>query len=191
MMKKYLLSLIVIACCINLQGCATALVAGTAVTAVSAANDPRSIGAQIDDNTIEIKAMLELMKDDGIDKHTHLNVISYNGAVLVVGQSPNQFLIDNALKILNAIKGVKKVHNQIKLGTPVTFSTKTTDTWITTKVKTNLLTDDVVKGHNIKVVTENKVVYLLGNVGPEQETAASKVAAGVTGVEQVITVFSQ
>ena len=98
-MKNIFLALAVLATTITLQGCASALVAGTAVTAVSAANDPRSLGVQIDDSTIEIKAMLALIKDDGIDKHTNLNFISYNGSVLVVGHAPNKFLIDNALNI--------------------------------------------------------------------------------------------
>ena len=172
----------------QLQGCATAVVAGT-VTAVSAVNDPRSLGTQIDDSSIEVKAMLELMKDDGLDKHTHLNVISYNGAILVVGQAPNQFLVDTAVKILKTIKGVKQVHNQIKRGTPVSFTTKTNDAWITTKVKTDLLTDDNVKGHDIKVVTENKVVYLMGLVSEEQGNKAAQIAANISGVEQVIKVF--
>lgn len=172
----------------QLQGCATAVVAGT-VTAVSAANDPRTLGTQIDDSSIEVKAMLELMKDDGLDKHTHLNVVSYNGAVLVVGQAPNKFLVDTAVNILKTIKGVKQVHNQIRLGTPVSFTTKTNDAWITTKVKTDLLTDDHVKGHDIKVVTENKVVYLMGLVSDEQGNKAAQIAASISGVEQVVKVF--
>lgn len=171
-----------------LQGCATAIVAGT-VTAVSAANDPRTIGTQISDNNIELKAALELMKDDGVSKHTHLNVISYNGKVLVVGQSPNKFLIHTAINIIRNIDGVSKIHNEIKLGTPASFSTKTADTWITTKVKSELLTDDVVKGHDIKVVTENNEVYLMGLVSKEQASLAATIASNVTGVTKVITVF--
>lgn len=171
-----------------LQACTTAIVAGT-VTAVSAANDPRSIGKQIDDNAIEVKAMLELMKDDGLSKHTNINVISYNGKLLIVGQSPNKFLIDTAINIIKSIDGVTKIHNQIKLGTPASFSTKTSDVWITTKVKSELLTDDVVKGHNIKVVTENKEVYLMGLVSKEQSELAAEIASNVSGVTKVVTVF--
>jgi osmotically-inducible protein OsmY len=173
----------------TLQGCTTLFVAGTAVTAVSAANDPRTISTQIDDSSIELKASLELMKDDGISKHTHLNVISYNGKVLVVGQSPNKFLIHSAINILRNIDGVTKIHNQIKLGTPASLSTKTADTWITTKVKSELLTDDVVKGHSIKVVTENNEVYLMGLVSKDQAALAATIASNVSGVTKVITVF--
>lgn len=44
--------LAVLAILLLLQGCAAAVVAGTA-GAVSAANDRRTIGSQIDDNNIE------------------------------------------------------------------------------------------------------------------------------------------
>lgn len=185
MIKK---SLAIISLCYLLQGCASALVAGTVVT-VSAVNDPRTIGSQVDDTKIELQATLELMKDDGISKHTNINVVSYNGHVLLVGQSPNQFLIDNANKIIAALAGVKEVHNQIKIGTPASLSTKSMDTWITTKVKSNLLTDEVVQGHLIKVVTENKEVYLMGIVDAEQANKAAEIASKVNGVTQVITVF--
>jgi osmotically-inducible protein OsmY len=172
-----------------LQGCVeTAIVAG-AVTAVGAVNDPRTVGTQIDDSTIEVKAAYHLLQDDGLSNHTHINVISYNGVILAVGQAPNQLLIERAIKILSELKGVKKVHNQIKLGTPATFSTKANDAWITIKVKSELLTDDVVKGHNIKVVTESKVVYLMGLVDEEQARLAAEIASQIRGVERVIKVF--
>lgn len=188
MKHKYLkIAALVVAAALS-QGCATAIVAGT-VTAVSAVNDPRSLGSQIDDNNIEVKAAVELGKNEGIEKHTNLTVVSYNGVVLVVGQAPNQFLIDSAMKIINDIEGVKKVHNQIKMGTPVSFTVSSNDVWITTKVKADLLTDESVKGHNIKVVTENKEVYLMGLVEPEQANKAAQIASQVNGVERVIKVF--
>ena len=55
-------SLIVLGTVVLLQGCAAAVVAGTA-SAVTAANDRRTIGSQIDDNNIEIKAICETLKD--------------------------------------------------------------------------------------------------------------------------------
>ena len=173
---------------LSLQACTSALVVGTVAT-VASVNDPRTIGSQVDDNAIEIEAMLKLLRDDDINNHTNLNVISYNGQVLMVGQSPNQFLIDNAVKLVKEIDGVKKIHNQVKLGTPATMSTKTTDAWLTTKVKSQLLTDDEVEGHNIKVITENKTVFLMGLVSGEQANKAATIASQVNGVEKVVKVF--
>lgn len=185
-MKKTLFLLVAV--CL-LQACVeTAIVAG-AITAVSAVNDPRTVGEQIDDSTIEVKAMYNLALDEGLRKHTNINVISYDGIVLVVGQSPNKFLIDKAIAVVTKLNGVKKVHNQIKLGTPADIAAQTKDAWITTKVKSELLTDDELEGHKIKVITENKEVFLMGLVTPEEANRAALIASETYGVERVIKVF--
>lgn len=59
-----------------LQGCAVALVAGTAGV-VTSANDRRTIGSQIDDNNIEIKAILEIKGNEQLNKHSNISVISF------------------------------------------------------------------------------------------------------------------
>lgn len=185
-MKKLLF---VLTTCFLLQACVeTAIVAG-AVTAVSAVNDPRPVSKLIDDNAIEVKAMYNMAQDEGLRKHTNINVVSYDGVVLAVGQSPNKFLIDKAIGIISELDGVKKVHNQVKLGTPADLSAKAKDTWITTKVKSELLTDETLAGHKIKVITENKEVFLMGKVSPEEGSRAALIASQVYGVERVIKVF--
>lgn len=185
-MKKISLILLTM---FSLQGCIETAIVASAVTAVSSANDPRSVGSQIDDNNIELKAMVKLMKDNEISDQTNINVISYNGHVLVVGQAPTQVLIDRIESQLNEIPNITKIHNQIKIGPKAGVGSKAKDVWITTKVKTELLTDDTIKGNSIKVVTENKEVYLMGLVSPEQANKAAVLASKISGVERVIKVF--
>ena len=60
-------SLIILGTVLLLQGCAAAVVAGTA-SAVTAANDRRTIGSQIDDNNIEIKASIAISEDERLNK---------------------------------------------------------------------------------------------------------------------------
>lgn len=60
------------------------------------------------------------------------------------------------------------------------------DTWITTKVKTELLAADKVKGTSIEVETSNGVVTLSGNVATEAEKSkAVDVARQIKGVTDV------
>ncbi|WP_304985560.1 BON domain-containing protein [Coxiella-like endosymbiont] len=42
---------------------------------------------------------------------------------------------------------------------------------------------------NLKVVAENKVVYLMGMVSPKQAAMAADVARRISGVEKVVKVF--
>lgn len=177
-----------ILCISFLQGCATAVV-GTAAGAVTAANDRRTLGAQIDDNTIELKAELVLSKAEGLDDHARIVVKSVNGHLLVVGQSPNEFLRQLAIKTLKNLEGVKRIHNQIKIGSTTSMSTRTMDTWITTRVKLKLLTADGVDSNNISVLTENAEVYLMGLVTEAEAQRAADVARNISGVEKVVKVF--
>ncbi|SDQ25886.1 hyperosmotically inducible protein [Pseudoxanthomonas sp. CF385] len=60
------------------------------------------------------------------------------------------------------------------------------DTWITTKVKADLLTSSNVPGTEIKVETVNGVVTLSGTISSQAEKdKALKVARGIKGVKTV------
>lgn len=171
-----------------LQGCVTAAVVGIAGGA-SVVTDNRSLGNQIDDQNIELNAHAKLSQNDGISENTNLQVISINGAVLVIGQAPNNFLRDQAIKLINEVKEVKKLHNQIRIADPVGFSTKTNDLWLTSKVKAALFANDKISANNIKVVTENGEVFLMGLVEKNQADIAVDIARNISGVKKVFKIF--
>src|SRR5699024_11752409 len=64
------------------------------------------------------------------------------------------------------------------------------DTWITTKVRSQLLTSDLVKSSNVKVTTENGEVFLMGLVTEREAKAAADIASRVSGVKRVTTAFT-
>jgi osmotically-inducible protein OsmY len=181
-------SLIVLGTVVLLQGCAAAVVAGTA-SAVTAANDRRTIGSQIDDNNIEIKASIALSEVERIEKFTHINAVSVNGIVLLVGQVPNQEMKDEAQRTIEDVSGIRKIHNQIRIGSNIGITTQTHDSWLTSKVKGQLLTAKDISSNNIKVVTENAEVFLMGLVSEQESNQAVNIARNVSGVERVIKVF--
>ncbi|GAA59132.1 hypothetical protein P20652_0991 [Pseudoalteromonas sp. BSi20652] len=181
-------SLIVLGAVVLLQGCAAAVVAGTA-SAVTAANDRRTIGSQIDDNNIEIKASIALSEAERLEKFTNINVVSVNGIVLLVGQVPSEELKNEAQHTIEGVLGIRKVHNQIRIGSNIGITTQTHDSWLTSKVKTQLLTTKNISSNNIKVVTENAEVFLMGLVSESESNQAVSIARNVSGVERVIKVF--
>ncbi|WP_199609669.1 division/outer membrane stress-associated lipid-binding lipoprotein [Flocculibacter collagenilyticus] len=186
-MRKFSLPLL-LASVLILEGCAVAVVAGAA-GAASAANDRRSIGAQIDDNNIEVKAELLFSEHASLREHSNISIVSFNGVVLLVGQAPNDQLRDLAAKTVADIIGVKKIHNQIRIGSSTSITTKTNDAWLTSKVKTQLLSDEQVAGLNIKVVTENAEVFLMGLATMHEADKAVDIARNISGVGKVVKVF--
>ena len=170
------------------QGCAAAVVAGTA-GAVSAANDRRTIGAQIDDNNIEIKGTLAIKGIKRLAERANITLVSVNGVVLMIGQVANQEMKSQAERALQDVSGIRQIHNQLRLSSNIGITTQTHDTWLTSKVKTKLLAADDVNGANIKVVTENAEVFLMGLVSQTEANSAVEIARNISGVKRVIKAF--
>jgi len=171
-----------------LQGCAAAVVAGGA-TAVTSANDRRTLGAQSDDKNVVLKATRALSDDATTAEGSNINITSYNGVLLLTGQTRSEAIRQQAQALVGKIDGVRDVQNQIRLGNNTAMTTRTRDSWISTKVKTQLLADEQVSGLNIKVVTENAEVFLMGLVTEQEAAKAVDIARHVDGVSRVVRAF--
>ena len=171
-----------------LQGCVAAAVVGV-IGRASVVNDNLSLGNQVDDQKIELVAHNNLAKVKGLTDNTNLQVISFNAKVLVVGQAPNRYLKDLAIKTLNQVDGIEHIYDQIRISNTVSVTTKSNDIWLTSKVKTALFGSDQLDATNIKVVTENGEVFLMGLIKNSEANAAVEVARNISGVNKVFKMF--
>ncbi|MDO6524192.1 division/outer membrane stress-associated lipid-binding lipoprotein [Motilimonas sp. 1_MG-2023] len=186
-MKKRL-SFALIASLSLVQGCAGLFVAGAATTAV-VANDRRSVGTQLDDQNIELKAINALAKNELLYKASRISAIANNGNVLLVGQTPTAEYQKQAEKIVDDISGVRRVFNELRLNKPISLGQQTSDTWITTKTKSLILDDPAINTLKLKVVTEDAEVFLIGLVTEKEAEKAVEIARHVKGVKRVVKVF--
>ncbi|WP_435927992.1 division/outer membrane stress-associated lipid-binding lipoprotein [Dryocola sp. BD613] len=173
-----------------LQGCVAAAVVGTAAVATKTATDPRTVGTQVDDGTLELRVNSALSKDEQLKKDARINVTAYQGKVLLTGQTQNTELASRAKQIALGVDGASEVYNEIRNAAPVGLGTASTDTWITTKVRSQLLASDQVKSSNVKVTTEDGEVFLLGLLTEREGKAAADIASRVGGVKHVTTAFT-
>ena len=148
-----------------LNGCAPLILGGATATGVNIAHDRRTVGTYIDDEGIELKAVSAIYKEKELSQQIHINVISINGVVLLVGQAPTATLRERAGSIVQGIEKVRLVHNEVTIAAPNSLMTRSSDSIITTKVKARLIG---IKGFDdldpsrVKVVTENGTVFLMG-----------------------------
>ncbi len=154
-----------------------------------AVSDRRTIGSQIDDNSISIKAGNAIEANKTLDQKANINVYVYNGIVLLTGQAPNDDWVAVAGDLVRPVQGVRDVQNQIRVGNPISFTTKTRDSWITTRVKSLLAGDKEVSALNVRVFTENGEVFLMGLVSAAEADKAVEIARHVDGVSRVIKAF--
>lgn len=173
---------------IFLQGCVAALIGGGAVAA-KVATDPRTTGTQIDDETLEFKVENSVEKDAQIKAEGRVNAVSYNGRVLLIGQVPNSDVKDTATALAKGVEGVNEVYNELTVSPKISFAQISKDSWLTTQVKSKMFVDGRVKATDVKVISENGEVFLLGNVTQSQANAAADIASKISGVKKVIKVF--
>ncbi|GIU21997.1 BON domain-containing protein [Shewanella colwelliana] len=178
----------ILAILLMLQGCAGAVMVG-AVGGAMMVNDERSFSTQLEDTNADFQISSALAAHDDLKNQTNITGVAMNGNVLMIGQAPNSMLRDKAINTIQALKLGGKIHNQIRIGNPTSFTTRSNDTWITTKVKSRMLNDNDLDITRIKVITENGEVFLLGIVDREQAELATEIARHTAGVRKVIKVF--
>lgn len=169
-----------------LSGCA-AVVVGAVAGGALVATDRRSAGAQLDDTTIETKVASTLNSRYG--DRAHIATTSYNGMVLLSGEAPDSAIADDAVAIARGTDRVRNVYNEVAIMPPTDLSTRTNDSYTTSKVKARFVEANKFSATHVKVVTERGIVYLMGIVSRDEANAAAEVAATTSGVSRVVRLF--
>jgi osmotically-inducible protein OsmY len=170
-----------------LQGCLPLVATGAGAT-VLVLDDRRSVGAQTEDQEIELRTDGRI--SDAFGDKVHINITSYNRNVLLTGEGPDAAAKAKIEDIARSIANVRGVVNEIQIAGVSTYSSRGNDSYITSKVKARFV--DEGRGfstNHIKVVTESSVVYLLGLVTRAEADAAAEIARTTGGVQKVVRVF--
>jgi osmotically-inducible protein OsmY len=171
-----------------LTACIPVLVATATVTAIDVATDRRTIGRNLDDNTLELTLRKEILLDDSLGG-THISVTAVNGIVLLTGEVSTDSQRRRVTKMAQRQTSTLTVVNEIQLSGSTSITSRANDTAITGKVKSSLLLAKDVPSSAVKVVTEGGKVYLLGLVTRAEGDAAVAATQSVSGITQIIKVF--
>lgn len=185
-MFKKTFSLIIV--CILFSGCSSII---STVRSSPIQDDPhsRSVGSTIDDNIIETKAKVNLSEASPFFDQANIVVVSYNGVILLTGQVPNEELIQTASDALKPIVKVRSIHNELISGPNISIVDRSYDTWLTAKMNARLMFTNGVTTSHVKVVTENKIMYLMGLVTESEAEMITTAATEVGGLERIVKIF--
>jgi len=169
-----------------LGGCAV-LAGGAVVGSALSATDRRSTGTQVEDQSIELKAVSRV--SGAVGDRGHVNVTSYNRTVLITGEVASEA---DRLAVEKAISGIEQVRatvNELAVMGNSTLTVRSNDTYLTSRVKAAFIDAKDLQVNTLKVVTERSTVYLMGRVTEREATRAADVARGQSGVGKVVKVF--
>lgn len=168
-----------------LGGCAAAVLGGMAAAGgvgYEAAQE-RGLNGAYDDISIQAHIASDLTSQYGAITPT-----VYQGRVLLTGSSPTPQAKAEAEQLASRVPGVRSVYDEIQLAPPETGWETAKDSWITARVRGDLMLDSDVRSGNYAVETDRQSVYLIGSARSQAELdRATQLARYVPGVQRVVS----
>jgi len=170
----------------QISACVPVVVGGAAAGGAMAA-DRRTTGVYIEDQNIELKAAQKISAM--LPDSAHINITSYKGNVLLTGEVADDVTKTKTESLIKSIENVTNITNELAIGAKTSISSRANDSYLTSKIKTQFLSENRFQANLVKVITENTVVYLMGYVTQKEAEAAVEIARNTHGVSKVVKVF--
>lgn len=187
-MKKLIPISFFISLVLAISGC-TSIVDATTSQPIETSNEKRSPGTQLDDERLEVIVGVNIRKADPGLRQSNIDINSFNGVVLITGQTQSESLKSLATTTASKLNQVKKVHNELQVKKNLSFASRTNDTWLASKLSVALIADKTVNSSKIKTIIEDSTVYFMGFVTPEEGEHIANIASNIRGVKEVVKVF--
>lgn len=171
----------------SLQGCFPLMVGATAVGTL-AATDRRTIGAQTDDKSIELKGEGRARRITGDDGR--VAVTSYNRMVLLTGEVKDAAMKTEVERQIATIDNVRGIENDLTVAPVSSVGARSSDLLITSKVKAAFIDTKDLYVNAFLVHTDRGVVYLMGRVTRREGKLAADVARNAaSNIRKVVTLY--
>tara|TARA_B100000401_G_scaffold179225_1_gene120386 strand:- start:13 stop:606 length:594 start_codon:yes stop_codon:yes gene_type:complete len=183
-MKFKLLSILFINCI--LFGCVGVSSTGIFGTGVSVAIDPRSIGTQIDDSIMQKNLTTRIIL---FDKKYLLSTKTkvLDGRIFLTGKVDDPEDKLKLTKLAWETDGVRSVRNDIKIKEDFNFKQSAQDIFITTQLRTALITNKKIKASNYQIDTYKKKIYIYGiAISSEEKDLVVQEAKNISDIKDVI-----
>jgi osmotically-inducible protein OsmY len=179
---------------IPLHACTMLGAAAVGAGATAAVYDHRSLQviAQDNDTNYQIQHLFATKYPEILD-NIRLNATTFHNIVLLTGSVPNpHFKKQISELILKKVPHIKKLYNEMRITSKKTsFATLAKDTYLTAKIKTRLLQKEGLRSSDIKVVTDNANVFLMGAVEKTLAKNTVSLVRKIPGIKRIVTLFSK
>lgn len=182
-LAKLTIALVIVS---QMAACGVLAVGGVAAGATVAA-DRRTPGVQAIDKGIELEAEGALAKRFG--DNAHINVTSFNQKVLLTGEVKDADIKGEAAAYVKAMKNARSVFNELVIGPNSTYTARASDSYLESKIKTQMIFTDQLPSNSMAIVAEGSSVYLMGILTQSEADLAKKVASNTNGVKDVFVYF--
>ncbi|WP_133130177.1 BON domain-containing protein [Legionella yabuuchiae] len=183
MNRKAGIVILVLLACVALTGCITNILTGATLI-----YDRHNLYKQASDFQLGANVGRALYKDTTFKcDYCAIDYAAFNGDILLAGHVPSHALKEEAERRVKKIVGYRRLFVQMSIQKAPrdTFE----DSWITAKIRSSIIADSEINPKKFKVVTSDQIVYLMGDVIPEQAKKVILIARKTFGVRRVVKLF--
>lgn len=169
--------------CLLLMGCISNVWTGALLV-----YDRHSVYKKLNDYELSLAVHKKLYSDNLLKQDgCSLDIAVFNGNILIAGHLPTLVLRNETIARLKSLKGYNKIFNQIKVSSAPSNTIQ--DAWTTAKIRSKIFTDSSIDPNTFKVVTKDRVVYLMGDVKYDEAQKFITMARNTVGVLRVVTLL--
>jgi osmotically-inducible protein OsmY len=121
------------------------------------------------------------------NKDCVIDMAVFNGDILLAGHVPSTDLLDELRHRLSNVKGYRRLYNEITV--KQIASNAIQDSWITTKIRSQIFADSSIDPNAFKIITSDRIVYLMGEVKPDEAEKVVTISRNTNGVERVVKIL--
>ena len=147
----------------------------------------RTIPQRLLDRSIEhtVKVNVYGLKQD-LQQTSRMGIDSFNSEVLLTGEVPTEALKAEIEKVVSSMPDVRRVYNETNVSASRGYSSTVHDGYITSKLLAKVAASDGVKASQIKAVTNDGVVYIMGRMTPTQQSHLIDIANSTVGITELV-----
>lgn len=170
-----------------ITGCTTNYLTNSTNGAYGVPVTERTIPQRLLDRSIEHTAKINVygLQQD-LQQNSRMSIDSFNSEVLLSGEVPTEALKTQIEQVVKSMPDVRKVYNELNVSVARGYSSTVQDGYITSKLLAKVAASDGVKSSQLKAVTNNGVVYIMGRMTPTQQSNLIDIANDTAGITELV-----
>ncbi|MCW8399093.1 BON domain-containing protein [Legionella sp. PATHC038] len=183
MLKQGCFAVLLVLVLFCLSGCI-----GSLWTGATMVYDRHDVYKKLDDYNLFLKVNNAITVDNAFkNNNCVIDIAIFNGDVLLAGHVPTAEMQAELQRRLATVKGYRRLFNQVRVSSAGSNSMQ--DSWITAKIRSQIFADGSIDPNAFKVVTSDRVVYLMGDVHQEQAEKVINMARQTSDVARVVKIL--
>ena len=184
--RRAMIGAIISACLIS-TGCATNYLTNSTEGTYGVPATERTIPQRLLDRSIEHTAKINIYGlEEELQQNSRISINSFYSEVLLLGEVPSEDIKTQIEKVVGSMPDVRRVYNELKVSVSKGYSSTVHDGYITSKLLARVTANNGIKSSQIKIVTNDGVVYVMGRMTPSQQSLLIEMANNTVGITELV-----